>query len=121
MQFITEQIGKITQVKITGRIDAVCADDLQAFLLALLNNERIYLIIDCSDVIFLSSAGMRAFLTTMSETEKKGGKIFFCRFKARIEEVIRLTGLSKRFIHYHTLEETMQELLAFINGTQNEA
>ena len=120
MQFITEQIGNITQVKITGRIDAVCADDLQAFLLTLLNSRQIYLIIDCSDVIFLSSAGMRAFLNTISETQKKGGKIVFCGFKARIEEIIRLTGLSRNFAHYAFLEEAMQELLSFIESDQNE-
>jgi anti-sigma B factor antagonist len=118
MQFITEQIGKITQVKITGRIDAVCADDLQAFLSTLFTNDQIYLVIDCSDVMFLSSAGMRAFLNSMSETEKKGGKIVFSGFKARIEEVIRLTGLTKCFIHYVSLEEAMQELFILIDKEQ---
>lgn len=117
MQFIIEQIGKITQVKITGRVDALCADDLQAFLLDLFAREQIYLVIDCSDVFFLSSAGMRVFLTSMQEAEKKGGKIFFCGFKDRVEEVIRLTGLSNHFIHYPTLEETVQKLLSIIQAT----
>lgn len=120
MHFITEQIGTITQVKITGRIDALSAGDLEIFLFELLNSEKIHLVIDCSEVIFLSSAGMRVFLAVMDIIQKRKGILFFCGFKARIEEVIRLTGLSKNFIQYASLDEAMQGMQALIHDVKTE-
>jgi anti-anti-sigma factor len=110
MQFITEQIESITVVTIKGRIDAASSDDLHASLTTLVHEGQKYLLINCEEVEFLSSGGMRAFLLTVKEVEKHKGKIVFCKFNEVIKEILHLSGTSKYFQHFDDLTDALNEL-----------
>jgi len=110
MQFITEQIQSITVVTIKGRVDAASSDDLYASLTTLLHEGQKYLLINCEEIEFLSSGGMRAFLLTIKEIEKHKGKIVFSKFNDVIKEILHLSGMSKYFHHFDDLTDALNEL-----------
>jgi anti-anti-sigma factor len=110
MQFTTYQIESITVVDIKGRIDAASADNLHASLTTLLHEGHIHLIINCLEVEFLSSGGMRAFLLASKDLQKVGGTILYCNFNEIIQEILRLSGMSKYFRHFADLSSALTEL-----------
>lgn len=112
MQLKTEKKGSITVVISSGRIDAVAADDLQALLTTLLQEKNYYLLMDCCEMSYLSSAGMRVFLSTAKEVEKFQGKMLFSGFSPMIQEILKLAGIEKHFEHFETTEIALQ---AFTN------
>ena len=105
MQLTTEQIGLITVVKLEGRLDAVVSDDLHDSLITLLHQGKKLIVVNCYEVSFLSSSGMRTFLTVAQLIQKLDGKICFCGFSHVIQEVLQLSGISKYFNHCTTLQE----------------
>lgn len=110
MQLTTEQIGEITIVKIQGRLDALVADNLRDSLTALLHQGCTRLLINCSEVEFLSSSSMRAFLAVAQAMQKQEGKMVFCGFSQAIQEVLRLSGVFKYFNHYPSHSDAISAL-----------
>ena len=62
--------NKLT-VSLTGRLDTITAPELETELNASIDNVS-DLILDFSDLIYLSSAGLRIILSTQKQMNKKG-------------------------------------------------
>ena len=105
MQLSTYAKECYTIVTVKGRLDSMTADNLQASLTTLYNEGAIFLIIDCRELEFLSSAGMRAILICHREIEKLSGRLIFTGFSAQVLEVLDLSGIGKYIESCQELEE----------------
>jgi anti-anti-sigma factor len=75
-----------------GRIDALSSQEIQnIFDELILAGERI-LLVDMTFVNYVSSAGLRIFISTQKELKKVQGEIILCAF-----EIFRMSGLTKIF------------------------
>lgn len=105
MQLFTIAKEHYTIITITGRLDALTADNLQASLTTLFKSGSIFLIVDCNGLEFLSSAGMRAILICLGEAKKCSGRLVFSCFNTTVLEVLKLSGIEKYLESYPSLEE----------------
>lgn len=112
MQLKTKTLKSATIITLSGRIDTMNAVDLQAALTALLHETASApeYIFEMNEVIYLSSAGMRAFLIIMKEVEARQGKMLFVGFVPLVQDVIHMAGLVKYFPHFLTLEAALLAL-----------
>ena len=62
--------GNTTSLKISGRLDTITAPELEKELHSI-NADK--LIIDCAELEYISSAGLRILLSAHKEYSKKGG------------------------------------------------
>ena len=64
---------------------------------ALTENADKKIILDCSQLEFISSSGLRLFLTLRKATLAKGGKVVVKGISKEIKKVFTITGFSSLF------------------------
>ncbi len=80
-----------------GRIDALSASEIQkVFQQLILEGERV-LLADLSGVHYISSAGLRIFITTQKELKKVGGEMLLARLTPQVFDVFKVSGVDQLF------------------------
>jgi anti-anti-sigma factor len=78
-----------------GRIDAANAAVAEIDVLALLENAGPSVVLDLSQVDYVSSAGLRVLLIGAKTARAKGGKAVIVAPKPAVLEVLRMSGFDK--------------------------
>ena len=78
-----------------GRIDATNAGSAERDVLALLERSGPSVILDLSNLDYVSSAGLRVLLLAAKNARGKGGKAVIVSPKPAVMEVLRMSGFDK--------------------------
>jgi anti-anti-sigma factor len=100
MQVQTSVAEGFTMVKVQGRIDSVTAKDFESKVTTLIENGIPKIVIDCSQLDYMSSAGLRAFLVIHKNVASKGILVRLCCLQPSIREILDICGLSNIFPIY---------------------
>lgn len=93
-----EELKRSDVVTLVGRIDSGNASQLDAFLKThLVDHGHYHIVLDMSGVSYISSAGLRAMVALQREATKHRGGVVLAAPSERVEEVLKLAGLSKLF------------------------
>ena len=84
-------------VRASGRIDAAAVPSIQTAVREAAASGARYVIVDLSDVTFMSSSGLRILLLLARELRKQGGDVTLCSARPHVAEVFRLTGFDQIF------------------------
>ena len=90
---ITQQDNK-TIVVLNGRIDTSNADQFQQDVAPLMEGENPDIDIDCTDLSYTSSQGLRIFLMLQKSVMARGGKMVMRNMNPQVKEVFDITGFS---------------------------
>ena len=97
-----------TVVRIEGRLDATSAPMLEKKLLEQIGAGVKNMVLDFSQVNYLSSAGMRLLLSTTKKLKGAGGALHCCSVGEEVMEIIKMAGF-ERIIHiFPTEQEALQ-------------
>lgn len=96
---------EITILMPQGRLDAAGVRPLETELAELLAADRIHLLVDMSQVAYVSSVGLRMFLTTMRKARRRGGALKLCNLNERVMQVFKLAGFDRVLSILTTREE----------------
>ena len=111
IEVVDTQRGGIQLVKIEGRLDANFSLQLEDEVDRLLEQGKKNIILDLSDVTYLSSSGLRVFLSINQETKGTGGLVLVNPREVvkKIFEVAELQDLL-------TQAETVKEALTILEA-----
>ena len=90
---ITQQENK-TIVVLSGRIDTSSADQFQQDIAPLMEGEKPDIDIDCTDLSYTSSQGLRIFLMLQKSVKARSGKMVLRNMNPQVKEVFDITGFS---------------------------
>lgn len=97
MQLNIHPEGRETIVKIIGELDTIAtteqADELQK-VLAVADKA---LVIDCGEMEYISSAGLRFFMQLKRESEAKGGSVRVSHLNEDVADIFRMSGFENIF------------------------
>jgi len=79
---------------LNGRIDTTNADKFQKDIAPLFEGENPDIEIDCTDMNYTSSQGLRMFLMLQKSVMSRGGKLVLKRMQPQVKEVFDITGFS---------------------------
>ena len=82
---------------LNGRLDTPAAVKAQQEIGPLLENADKEIIFDCSNLEYISSSGLRLFLTIRKEASVKGGKVIIENINDEIRKVFMMTGFFNLF------------------------
>lgn len=82
---------------LAGRLDTVAAVQFAKDIEPLTENADKKIILDCSQLEFISSSGLRLFLTLRKASLAKGGKVIVKGISKEIQKVFTITGFSSLF------------------------
>lgn len=90
---------------VAGRLDASNAATFEEKLLALIAAGNTRLVVDGSQLDYISSAGLRVLLMAAKRLTPSAGKLCLSALKEQIKEVFDIAGFSSIFPIYRTLDE----------------
>ena len=101
--------GNIAIAGVSGEIDSKTAPEAQTKLLGIAADHS-RLVIDMTNVTFLSSAGLRTLLLLYRQTAARNGKIVLVGLSEEIKDTMSMTGFLKFFAVAGTPEEGLKAL-----------
>ena len=93
---ITKQ-GNTTTVEFVGRLDTPASADVSAALNPVIDDASGTIILDCSRMTYISSSGLRIFLTVRKAAASKGGDVIVKDINSDIRNVFMMTGFLNLF------------------------
>jgi anti-sigma B factor antagonist len=111
IEVIDTQRSGIHLVKIEGRLDANFSLQLEDEVDRLLEQKTKSIIVDLSDVTYLSSSGLRVLLSINKETEGAGGFVLV-NPRDVVKKIIEVAELDDFLTQAKTVEEAMAILEA---------
>ena len=89
------QTDNQVMVTIEGRLDTVTSSDFETRLTPYYSIQGAELILDCSAMEYISSAGLRVVLMTHKNITSKGGKFIIRNLSKEVRAVFDMTGFSR--------------------------
>ena len=109
MDISVQKSDQISIVSITGSIDALTADQITGCVDEQINSGEKHLIINLSEVEFMSSAGLRVILGALKETRKQSGNLYIAGARAGVERVLKMSGFSKILKIYDNVDNAIAQ------------
>ena len=97
-------------ISIDGRLDTTNYQQLETKILQHLEQNHTMLVIDCSGMDYVSSAGLRIFLVALKKLTAVGGQLALCALRQNIKEIFDISGFTGIFKIYATQQQALQAL-----------
>ena len=93
---ITEKDNVMT-AQLVGRLDTAVSQEVSTALQPMVDHADRTLILDCKELAYISSSGLRIFLTIRKAAASKGGKVIVRDINTEIRQVFMMTGFLNLF------------------------
>ena len=103
----SEQKEDVHIVEIEGRIDAHTAPEIEEKLTELRENNVVKIIVNFAKVSYISSGGLRVFLTALKWTRADNGDLKLVKLEKNIEKIFKLAGFTKIFNIMNDMESAL--------------
>jgi anti-sigma B factor antagonist len=103
---IQERDG-IHVIELASRIDVSSSPELEKLCNSLIDDGKDKIVCDFSSTEYVSSMGLRVFLSTLKRTRKASGNVVLCCLKPGIVEIFDMTGLISLFPVFDSTEEAL--------------
>ncbi len=104
MTQIIKEDGK-TIIKTGNRIDTMNAEEFEKDIQPALQESGVNLVMDCTDLTFMASSGLRIIQKTMRTIMKGNGEFKIVNVSPAIYKVLQMTGFTK----FMTVEQKATE------------
>jgi anti-sigma B factor antagonist len=108
MEITTKQFKSCDLVAVKGRIDSSTAPQLSEALEGITGDGRYKIVLDMSDLEYMSSAGFRALLTSQRVCKRYNrGEIVLAVVPERVQDALELAGFTELFKTYNDTVEAV--------------
>lgn len=97
MKTTIQETDKQIIASLCGELDTAAAIEMESALLPLYESKGRDIIIDCSELEYIASSGLRILLSVLKKAKADGSKVILKNVNAVIREVFELTGFVKIF------------------------
>lgn len=94
-------------ISVEGRVDTITAGDFESQVLPYTQDSNAALIIDCGNLGYISSSGLRIFLILQKRVSANGGRLMLCSMQPGIREIFDISGFSNIFPIFPDLDSAM--------------
>ena len=94
MDITINKLEQKTYVVLDGRVDSTNADQFQKDVAPLMEGENLDIDIDCTNMTYTSSQGLRVFLLLQKSLMSRNGKMVLRNMNPRVKEVFDITAFS---------------------------
>ena len=93
---IKEQDGALV-AQLEGRLDTAATPQTEKDMQPLFNSDGKDIILDCTQLEYISSSGLRLFLNVLKDAKAKGNHVYVSGMNANIRSVFTMTGFLNLF------------------------
>ncbi|MFL7867609.1 MAG: STAS domain-containing protein [Anaerolineales bacterium] len=108
MEITTKKFKSCDLVVVNGRIDSSTAPQLTETLEGITDDGRYKIVLDMSDLEYMSSAGFRALLSSQRVCKRYNrGEIVLANVPERVKEALELAGFTELFKNFNDAIEAV--------------
>jgi anti-anti-sigma factor len=97
MEIQKEQVGDAYVVTVSGRLDGIYSTAFANQIGELITPATPKILIDFTDIDFVTSAGLRALLVLMKKAAASSSVFALCGVKEQVREVLDISGFTRMF------------------------
>ena len=97
MEVIIKTEGKENVVQFIGRLDTAASQEVSDALQPLMDKAGETIVLDCKEMTYIASSGLRIFLNIRKAAALKGGKVIVRSISNDIPNVFMMTGFLNLF------------------------
>ena len=97
MDLAERKLGEVNILSIGGRLDAYNAAEAEKKLDELIQAGKVKIVLNLEGLEYISSSGLRVFLSQLKKVRKQQGDIRLCCMKPNIKEVFDIAGFTQLF------------------------
>lgn len=105
MELKEEQVQGITVLQVKGRLDSTTSPALGERLSTILDTSKARLLVDFSQLEYISSAGFRVLLQAAKRADQNTAKLVLCGVSGKVRQLFDLGGFLDLFSITGTREE----------------
>jgi anti-sigma B factor antagonist len=94
-------------VSVSGRVDTLNAQDFQTRMEEVLDQGDAGIILDCSGLDYISSAGLRSILFAAKKARSLGGSLACCALHGMVKKVFDVSGLDTLIPVFDSVDEAL--------------
>jgi anti-anti-sigma factor len=98
-------------LSLSGRLDTLNFPLLDNEMTALIGKKQKDIILDCQDMDYVSSSGLRVLLKSLKQAKAAGGRFVICSLQPQITQIFKISG----FDHLFEIFTTKNQALASFN------
>jgi anti-sigma B factor antagonist len=110
MEITQENIDNIAIVSLKGRLNVTTTADLEQVFNALLAENRTKILVECRELEYISSAGLRVLLAAAKQFKKISGEIALAGLSQNVKQVFEISGFTSIFTIYTTRDEAVKSM-----------
>jgi anti-sigma B factor antagonist len=95
---------------LSGKLDATTAKTFEDRILGVINGGTQRLVVDLSQLDYVSSSGLRVFILAAKRLQTVDGKIVLCSMKDHVRQVFDLAGFSSMLSIYASRDEAIKSI-----------
>lgn len=92
----------VTLLGLRGRLDAASATVVEQKVLGLIDGGADRLVLDCAELDYISSAGLRILLMAAKRLAQSHGKLALAAIKPQVRDVLDIAGFTSLFAIHPT-------------------
>jgi anti-sigma B factor antagonist len=89
-------------IEIEGRLDTTNFSQLENKIMGHVDAGKINILVDCSNMDYVSSSGLRIFLMSLKKITSLNGHFVLCGLQENIQEIFEISGFTSIFKIYDT-------------------
>jgi len=109
MTVVSRQSGSVMVVTPQGRFDTNGGPEVERVLADHIERGARQIVLDLSQIEYISSIGLRVILKTVMAMIRKGGKVVLCGGNDQVRTVFELSGVMIMSLHAPTLDKAISK------------
>ncbi len=97
MKTTIEQLEDSTLVTLEGELNTAASAEVNNVLTPLMENGSGRIVIECKDLTYIASSGLRILLSILKSTKSNGGTLKLRNVNDNVKKIFALTGFVKIF------------------------
>ena len=93
----TSQLNNYEVIHVSGRVDTMTAPKFESDVLAVIDQGASRIVVDCRELEYISSSGLRVFLVAQKKMLGLGGTLKLAALQPPIQEIFDISGFSQIF------------------------
>lgn len=100
LELEVQNLKKVDVVKLKGRVDSSNVAEFESALAALQQQGRHCIVLDMTDLGYMSSAGLRTMVSALKTAKNRGGNVVIAAPNANMIDTLTLVGFQTLFPQY---------------------
>lgn len=102
--------GEVSKINLSGRMDIEGVSQIETQFAGMSAAPRMAVVVDMSEVPYMSSIGIRALLTNARAVSRRGGKFVLLNPEANVKKVLETSGIDQLIAICGDLDEALTKV-----------